>query len=133
MPGLGLALLVGACGGSTATPADATAMSDAATMPSDDLIANLAGKRILWIGAHPDDESTIAPILGEACVDQHAICSFLVLTRGESGNCARPDGCLPDLVTVRMQRHGRTSVRPASTAVPRRPSDSLRWFRTTCA
>ncbi|MCE9576153.1 MAG: PIG-L family deacetylase [Deltaproteobacteria bacterium] len=99
---LGLALGLGSCGGSTATP-DAAATSDAATTPSDQLIARLAGKRILWIGAHPDDESTIAPILGEACVDQHAVCSFLVLTRGESGNCARLDGCLPDLVTVRMQ------------------------------
>lgn len=50
-------------------------------------------ERILWVGAHPDDESFVAPILGERCVDAHAQCTFLVLTRGEGGECKLPGGC----------------------------------------
>jgi LmbE family N-acetylglucosaminyl deacetylase len=41
--------------------------------------------RILWIGAHPDDESTVAPFLGASCVDGTSQCKILVLTRGENG------------------------------------------------
>lgn len=56
--------------------------------------------RILWIGAHPDDESLIAPILGPACVEGRDVCSMLVMTRGERGDCALPGGC-GDLGAVR--------------------------------
>ena len=41
--------------------------------------------RILWIGAHPDDEALIAPLLGKQCVDGLSDCSILVMTRGENG------------------------------------------------
>ena len=41
--------------------------------------------RILWIGAHPDDESIVAPLLGWACVDRGSQCEIVVLTRGENG------------------------------------------------
>ena len=41
--------------------------------------------RILWIGAHPDDEILLAPLLGRECVERGAACSFLVMTHGESG------------------------------------------------
>ena len=41
--------------------------------------------RILWIGAHPDDESTVAPFLGASCVDGTSRCMIIVLTRGENG------------------------------------------------
>jgi len=41
--------------------------------------------RILWIGAHPDDESTVAPFLGDSCVDGTSRCEIIVLTRGENG------------------------------------------------
>lgn len=40
---------------------------------------------ILWIGAHPDDEAFVAPLLGRSCVEQHERCALLVMTRGESG------------------------------------------------
>jgi len=49
--------------------------------------------RLLWIGAHPDDETLLAPLLGRACAENGADCSFLVLTRGEHGACALPGGC----------------------------------------
>ncbi|MEK6373658.1 MAG: PIG-L family deacetylase [Acidobacteriota bacterium] len=43
---------------------------------------------ILWIGAHPDDEILIAPLLGRDCVERGARCSLLVLTQGEGGGSA---------------------------------------------
>ena len=40
-------------------------------------------ERILWIGAHPDDEALVAPLLGRACIENGAVlrcherhCSF---------------------------------------------------------
>lgn len=59
------------------------------------------GSRLLWIAAHPDDEVLIAPVLGELCVDQGGVCTFLVLTRGEAGICLIPGGCHPTLAQVR--------------------------------
>jgi len=39
-------------------------------------------ERILWIGAHPDDEAYVAPLLGTSCVEGTGRCSLLVMTRG---------------------------------------------------
>ena len=58
--------------------------------------------RILWIGAHPDDELFVAPWLG-AMFERGAAIRFFVATRGEQGPCYRPEGCEPDLATVREQ------------------------------
>jgi len=58
-------------------------------------------KSVLWIGAHPDDEVFLSPLLGHLCLDEHLKCSLLVATRGEAGHCLLPDGCRPDLATVR--------------------------------
>lgn len=41
--------------------------------------------RILWIGAHPDDEALIAPLLGRQCVEGRSDCTLLVMTVGENG------------------------------------------------
>jgi LmbE family N-acetylglucosaminyl deacetylase len=57
--------------------------------------------RVLWIGAHPDDELFIAPYLGMLRETRRATIGFLVATRGEQGPCHRPEGCEPDLATVR--------------------------------
>jgi len=57
--------------------------------------------RVLWVGAHPDDELYAAPWLGDQCVERGAQCTFLVATRGEAGNCKLPAGCSPDLATLR--------------------------------
>jgi LmbE family N-acetylglucosaminyl deacetylase len=56
---------------------------------------------VLWIGAHPDDEVLVAPLLGELCVAEQRPCALLVATRGENGACRLAGGCLPDLATVR--------------------------------
>jgi len=55
------------------------------------------------IGAHPDDEALVAPLMGKACVDEGARCSFLVATRGEAGDCALPQGCGADLGQLRSE------------------------------
>ena len=60
-------------------------------------------RSVLWIGAHPDDEVLVAPALAKLCRLERLACHFLVLTRGEAGVCLRPEGCLPDLATVRTQ------------------------------
>ncbi len=44
-----------------------------------------APQRILWIGAHPDDESLVAPLLGRGCIERTDVCSLLVMTHGERG------------------------------------------------
>lgn len=46
---------------------------------------HLTPQRILWIGAHPDDETLVAPLLGSMCSDGPDHCSLLVMTRGEAG------------------------------------------------
>jgi LmbE family N-acetylglucosaminyl deacetylase len=56
---------------------------------------------VMWIAAHPDDEALVAPLLARWCGDERARCSLLIATRGEKGSCHRPDGCLPDLGSVR--------------------------------
>jgi LmbE family N-acetylglucosaminyl deacetylase len=58
--------------------------------------------RLLLIVAHPDDELLFAPFLAPRCVRGGTSCAILVMTAGENGSCARPDGCGPDLATVRM-------------------------------
>ncbi len=63
----------------------------------------LDGQHILWIGAHPDDEVLVAPLLGRLCAEGRSFCTMLVLTRGEGGVCSLPGGCSPDLGTVREQ------------------------------
>lgn len=81
--------------------AGSEASGDAAAA-ADPLVESLAGKRVLWIGAHPDDEATVAPLLGEACVERGARCTFLVVTRGDAGKCKLATGCPPDLATFRV-------------------------------
>jgi LmbE family N-acetylglucosaminyl deacetylase len=67
------------------------------------LAIQLARGKIMWIGAHPDDEVLIAPLLGDLCVERQQVCTLLVATRGEAGPCKLSNGCHPDLATVREQ------------------------------
>ena len=68
-------------------------------------------RHLLWIGAHPDDEVLVAPLLESACVRNGARCSILVMTRGEGGDCLLPGGCSPDLLTVRSGEMIRAAAR----------------------
>lgn len=44
--------------------------------------------RMLWIGAHPDDEALIAPIFGSLCVERGIDCSMIVLTSSSAERSA---------------------------------------------
>jgi LmbE family N-acetylglucosaminyl deacetylase len=44
--------------------------------------------RLLWIGAHPDDEALIAPIFGPACAHPGSDCTLIVLTNGSAQRAA---------------------------------------------
>ncbi len=62
--------------------------------------------RVLWVGAHPDDESFAGAILAKAGLRCHCPLHFLVLTRGEGGECCLPSGPVADLGAVRAQELG---------------------------
>ncbi|HEY0782183.1 MAG TPA: PIG-L family deacetylase [Thermoanaerobaculia bacterium] len=84
----------------SAGPLQAQGLEGSDAVPFASLRAIPAGN-LLWIGAHPDDEVILAPLLGELCIEGRHSCTLLVLTRGESGLCRLPGGCAPDVATVR--------------------------------
>jgi LmbE family N-acetylglucosaminyl deacetylase len=65
--------------------------------------------RILWVAAHPDDESMAGAVLAKACLDLELPCHFLVFSRGEGGECCIPEGCQPDLASVRQDELARAA------------------------
>lgn len=72
----------------TATAALLSAFSPAAAQDlAFALPDNLEGRTVLFVGAHPDDEWGVAPILAEACIDRGAQCHFVVLSEANSGGC----------------------------------------------
>ena len=78
-----------ACGGGAVTP-DATTQGDSSQVDDVELplppeLAN--AKRIVWVGAHPDDETVAAPLLARLCLASGVTCTFLVFTKGEGGSC----------------------------------------------
>lgn len=60
-----------------------------------------ANARVLWVAAHPDDEALAGSVLAHACVGLATPCHFLVFNHGDGGECLLPEGCHPDLGTVR--------------------------------
>lgn len=61
--------------------------------------ALVAGASLLWVGAHPDDESLPGSMLYKACAVLGNRCRLLVLTHGEAGTCYLNDGCFSDDIT----------------------------------
>lgn len=57
--------------------------------------------RIMWVGAHPDDETLAAPILARACIGLKKPCYFFVFNHGDGGRCPLKLGCNPTLAAVR--------------------------------
>lgn len=88
-------------GSRPAASAEAAEEGKVAPAPDLDALAAIPAGTVLWIGAHPDDEVLLAPLLGELCVEGRHRCALLVATRGENGACRLPGGCRPDLATVR--------------------------------
>lgn len=82
--------------------APAIRAQDDRAAPAGDALAAIPHGTVLWIGAHPDDEVLLAPLLGALCIEGTHPCALLVATRGENGACRLTTGCHPDLATVRM-------------------------------
>ncbi|MGE4092725.1 MAG: PIG-L family deacetylase, partial [Candidatus Binatia bacterium] len=74
-----------------------------ASVSPNAVVSQLATGPVMWIGAHPDDEGVVAPLLGDLCVERGQACTLLVATRGETGPCKLTGGCHPDLASVRTQ------------------------------
>lgn len=68
-------------------------LSLSATPPAQDFRwpQPLSQQRILFAGAHPDDEWGVAPLLAQACIDGRAKCHFVIASE------ARSYGCLPTI------------------------------------
>jgi LmbE family N-acetylglucosaminyl deacetylase len=86
---------------SLALAASAIAAPSDRAAPGGDALAAIPPCTVLWVGAHPDDEVLLAPLLGELCGEGRHRCALVVATRGENGACRLPGGCHPDLATVR--------------------------------
>lgn len=63
----------------------------------------LAGKSILFVGAHPDDESVSLAMMAEACLHGGASCHFVVVSDHKSYGCYLTIG-LADLHECSRQR-----------------------------
>lgn len=48
---------------------------------------DLRGRTVLYVGAHPDDEWGVAPLLAQACLERGANCRFIVAADGRSYGC----------------------------------------------
>jgi len=57
------------------------------------------GARILFVAAHPDDETLAGPLLSYACATRGLTCQIALFTRGEGGTCALDD--CTDLGSIR--------------------------------
>ena len=86
--------MTAACDSTPASPDALPLSTDAATIALPPELAN--AKRVLWVGAHPDDETVAAPLFARICLASDVTCTFLIFTRGEGGSCALST-CGPDL------------------------------------
>ncbi|MGS0999681.1 PIG-L deacetylase family protein [Rhodanobacter sp. UC4451_H18] len=57
---------------------------------SGPLAETMAGKRVLLVSAHPDDESLFAPLLAEVCRFNGATCHLVVAAEANSPGCIIP-------------------------------------------
>lgn len=104
--------------------------------PAPPLDAGLAEARLLFIGAHPDDETVAGPILARACLALSRPCRLVLLTRGEGGRCDRTGGCGPDLARFRTREMERVaSAYGAELVLYDYPNAKLPWssFPTVAA
>jgi LmbE family N-acetylglucosaminyl deacetylase len=67
--------------------------------PIDEFLGQ--GARVMWCAAHPDDECFGGTILARASLHYGNPLHMLVMTRGDGGECCIPEGCHPDVPTVR--------------------------------
>ncbi len=63
-----------------------------------------AGRTLVFVGAHPDDEGLAGPVLSRACAERGARCVTVSLTRGEKG-CSPGGPCGEELAGIRTAEH----------------------------
>jgi LmbE family N-acetylglucosaminyl deacetylase len=97
--------MLGAACNSTARRADGTPEP----MPVDAFLAQ--GARVLWVAAHPDDECFGGVLLARASIHYRNPLAMVVMTRGDGGECCLPEGCHPDVATVRMGEMAKVAQR----------------------
>jgi len=92
--------------GATAATVPATMLNGCVTMEKrkhsisiDNIMSS--GARVMWIAAHPDDESLIGSIVAKSSLAYRNPLHFLLLTRGDGGECCLPEGCEPSLADIR--------------------------------
>lgn len=65
--------------------------------------------RVMFVGAHPDDEAMVGPVLAWLCKERKARCHFVVLSEGEESGCVAMEGCDADLVAQRRREMRRVA------------------------
>jgi hypothetical protein len=65
---------------SLALAASAIAARGDRAAPSGDVLAAIPPGTVLWVGAHPDDDVLLAPLLGELCSEGRHRCALVVAT-----------------------------------------------------
>lgn len=97
-----LACLLSFCGEAAAAPAASGPLADA-----------FAGKRILLVSAHPDDEGLFAPLMAEACRFRDARCHLVVAAEADSPGCLMSLG-LQDREACSAMRRQETAASAAN-------------------
>lgn len=87
--------------------------AQATTQYSGPLAERMAGKRVLLVSAHPDDESLFAPLLAEVCRFNGATCHLVVAAEAKSPGCIMPLG-LEDLERCSAMRRLETAASAAN-------------------
>lgn len=101
--------------------------------------------RIMWIGAHPDDETLASPLLARACIGLKKPCYFFVFNHGDGGRCPLKLGCHPTLAAVRgveekkvaeaygaeLEHHFFFNAPLPESSFPPRPSIAKIWRKKT--
>ncbi|MBI2378290.1 MAG: PIG-L family deacetylase [Deltaproteobacteria bacterium] len=78
--------------------------------PSDGGIESvLPDARVMWVGAHPDDEALASPVLARACIGLDRPCLMFVMNRGDGGECLVKPGCFPSLGAMRARELARVA------------------------
>jgi LmbE family N-acetylglucosaminyl deacetylase len=119
------------------------ACATTSTSPKLDALLAEESARVMWVGAHPDDETLAGPLLARACIELKRPCLLFVMTRGEGGRCPFKTGCSPDLGTVRahelvrvakaygaeLEHHHFWNAPLPESSFPTRPEIARRWLR----
>ena len=64
----------------------------------------------MWVAAHPDDEALVGAIMAKSSLLLNNPLYFLIFTHGDGGECCLPEGCKPDVKTIRAREMKRAAA-----------------------